>query len=265
MTQPLTYGRYLHLDALLTAQAPLSRPEAHDELLFIIQHQTSELWLKLALHELTGACGDLAADDLPLALKRLARVKHVQKQLIEQWTVLATLTPTEYQRFRGFLGSSSGFQSYQYRAVEFLLGAKDPGMLEVFADDDAARTLLTEALDRPSLYVEFLRLLARRDHAVPADVLARDVREPHHEDPRLVEVFRAIYDAPEQHWDVYEMCEELVDVEDNLQLWRFRHLKTVERTIGLRTGTGGTSGASFLRRVLDLSFFPELYAVRTAL
>lgn len=190
MSEPLTYGRYLHLDALLGAQAPLSRPEAHDELLFIIQHQTSELWLKLALHELTGACDDLAADDLPPALKRLARVKHVQKQLIEQWTVLATLTPSEYQRFRGFLGSSSGFQSYQYRAVEFTLGAKDAGMLEVFADDEAARALLTSTLERPSLYAEFLRLLARRGHPVPADVLARDVREPHREDPRLVEVFR---------------------------------------------------------------------------
>jgi tryptophan 2,3-dioxygenase len=260
----LTYGQYLHLDELLTAQSPLSRPEAHDELLFIIQHQTSELWLKLALHELTGACDDLAGDDVALAQKRLARVKQVQKQLIEQWSVLATLTPTEYQRFRGFLGSSSGFQSYQYRAVEFLLGAKDPAMLAVFADD-AAQAVLTAALDRPSLYDEFLRLLARRGHAVPDDLLHRDVREAHREDPRLVEVFRAIYDAPERAWDVYETCEELVDIEDNLQLWRFRHLKTVERTIGFRTGTGGTSGASFLRRVLDLSFFPELYAVRTAL
>jgi tryptophan 2,3-dioxygenase len=263
--QRLTYGSYLHLDELLGAQAPLSRPEAHDELLFIIQHQTSELWLKLALHELTGACDDLAGDDVALALKRLARVKQVQKQLIEQWSVLATLTPTEYQRFRGFLGSSSGFQSYQYRAVEFLLGAKDPAMLELHADDPAASALLTAALDRRSLYDEFLHLLARRGHAVPDDVLARDVREPHREDARLVEVFRAIYDAPEESWDVYETCEELVDVEDNFQLWRFRHLKTVERTIGFRTGTGGTTGASFLRRVLDLTFFPELYAVRTAL
>jgi tryptophan 2,3-dioxygenase len=266
MAEPaLTYGSYLHLDELLTAQHPVSRPEAHDELLFIVQHQTSELWLKLALHELTGACDDLARDDVPLALKRLARLKHVQHQLIEQWSVLATLTPTEYQRFRGFLGSSSGFQSYQYRALEFLLGAKDPGMLDVFAGDEAARTVLTAALDRPSLYDEFLRLLARRGHPVPADVLERDVRTPHREDPRLVEVFRGIYDAPERVWDVYETCEELVDIEDNLQLWRFRHLKTVERTIGFRTGTGGTTGASFLRRVLDLSFFPELYAVRTAL
>jgi tryptophan 2,3-dioxygenase len=265
VSERLTYGRYLHLDELLAAQHPVSRPEAHDELLFIVQHQTSELWLKLALHELTSACDDLAGDDVPLALKRLARVKHVQKQLIEQWSVLATLTPTEYQRFRGSLGSSSGFQSYQYRALEFLLGAKDPAMLDVFADDEAARTLLTAALDRPSLYDEFLRLLARRGHPVPDDVLTRDVRTPHREDPRLVEVFRAIYDAPERVWDVYETCEELVDIEDNLQLWRFRHLKTVERTIGFRTGTGGTTGSSFLRRVLDLSFFPELYAVRTAL
>ncbi|MDD7964408.1 tryptophan 2,3-dioxygenase [Actinomycetospora lemnae] len=265
MAESLTYGQYLHLDELLGAQHPLSRPEAHDELLFIVQHQTSELWLKLALHELTGACDDLARDDLPLALKRLARVKHVQKQLIEQWSVLATLTPTEYQQFRGFLGTSSGFQSYQYRAVEFLLGAKDPAMIEVLGKDEAARALLTAALERPSLYDEFLRLLARRGHPVPADLLERDVRAAHEEDPRLVEVFRAIYDAPERNWDVYEACEELVDVEDNLQLWRFRHLKTVERTIGFRTGTGGTTGASFLRRVLDLTFFPELYAVRTAL
>ena len=265
MPDDLTYGRYLHLDELLTAQTPLSRPEAHDELLFIIQHQTSELWLKLALHELTGACDDLAGDDVALAQKRLARVKQVQKQLIEQWSVLATLTPSEYQEFRGFLGSSSGFQSYQYRAVEFLLGAKDPAMLEVFADDAAARSVLTAALDRRSLYDEFLHLLARRGHPVPADVLERDLREPHREDSRLVEVFRAIYDEPERSWDVYETCEELVDIEDNLQLWRFRHLKTVERTIGFRTGTGGTTGASFLRRVLDLTFFPELYAVRTAL
>jgi tryptophan 2,3-dioxygenase len=199
----MSYGQYLHLDELLTAQHLVSRPPHHDELLFIIQHQTSELWLKLARHELAGACDDLAGDDVALAQKRLARVKQVQKQLIEQWSVLATLTPSEYQEFRGFLGSSSGFQSYQYRAVEFLLGAKDPAMLEVFADDAAARSVLTAALDRRSLYDEFLRLLARRGHAVPADVLERDVREPHREDPRLVEVFRAIYDAPERSWDVY--------------------------------------------------------------
>jgi tryptophan 2,3-dioxygenase len=264
-TGNLSYGRYLHLDELLAAQHPLSRPEHHDELLFVIQHQTSELWLKLALHELTTACDDLARDDLALALKRLARVKHVQRQLIEQWSVLATLTPSEYGQFRGFLGTSSGFQSYQYRAVEFLLGNKNAAMLDLFADDEQATTILTAALDRPSLYDEFLRLLARRGHPVPETVLHRDVRAAHVEDPALVEVFRQIYADPERYWDVYETCEELVDIEENVQLWRFRHLKTVERTIGFRTGTGGSSGAAFLRHALELTFFPELYAVRTAL
>jgi tryptophan 2,3-dioxygenase len=264
-TENLSYGRYLHLDELLSAQQPLSRPEHHDEMLFVIQHQTSELWLKLALHELTTACDDLARDDLPLALKRLARVKHVQHQLIEQWSVLATLTPSEYGQFRGFLGTSSGFQSYQYRAVEFVLGNKDERLLEVFADDATAQRILTDALDRPSLYDEFLRLLARRGHPVPDELLHRDVRAPHVENPELVAVFRTIYADPDHYWDVYEACEELVDLEENFQLWRFRHLKTVERTIGFRTGTGGSSGAAFLRRALELTFFPELYAVRTAL
>ncbi len=264
-TGNLSYGRYLHLDELLAAQHPLSRPEHHDELLFVIQHQTSELWLKLALHELTTACDDLARDDLARALKRLARVKHVQRQLIEQWSVLATLTPSEYGQFRGFLGTSSGFQSYQYRAVEFVLGNKNEAMLELFAGDETAQRILTEALDRPSLYDEFLRLLARRGLPVPEHLLHRDVRAAHVEDPDLVEVFREIYADPDRHWDVYETCEELVDIEENVQLWRFRHLKTVERTIGFRTGTGGSSGAAFLRRALELTFFPELYAVRTAL
>ncbi|MCD2194826.1 tryptophan 2,3-dioxygenase [Actinomycetospora endophytica] len=264
-TENLSYGSYLHLDELLAAQHPLSRPEHHDELLFVIQHQTSELWLKLALHELATACEDLARDDLAPALKRLARVKHVQRQLIEQWSVLATLTPSEYGQFRGFLGTSSGFQSYQYRAVEFVLGNKNADMLTLFADDPTAQRILTDALDRPSLYDEFLRLLARRGHAVPEELLHRDVREPHVENAGLVEVFREIYADPERYWDVYEACEELVDIEENVQLWRFRHLKTVERTIGFRTGTGGSSGAAFLRRALELTFFPELYAVRAAL
>lgn len=264
-TENLSYGRYLHLDELLAAQHPLSRPEHHDEPLFVIQHQTSELWLKLALHELTTACDDLAHDGLALALKRLARVKHVQRQLIEQWSVLATLTPSEYGQFRGFLGTSSGFQSYQYRAVEFVLGNKHEDMLEMFADDPRAQRVLTDALDRPSLYDEFLRLLARRGHPVPDELLHRDVRAPHVENAGLVEVFREIYADPARNWEVYEACEELVDIEENVQLWRFRHLKTVERTIGFRTGTGGSSGAAFLRRALELTFFPELYAVRTAL
>jgi tryptophan 2,3-dioxygenase len=261
----LSYGGYLHLDDLLDAQAPLSRPEHHDELLFIIQHQTSELWLKLLIHELTTACDDMARDALAPALKRLARVQHVQEVLIGQWSVLATLTPSEYQQFRGALGSSSGFQSYQYRAVEFLLGNKDAAMLEVFAGDERARALLTETLERPSLYDEFLRLLARRGHPVPPELLDRDVRVAHVPSDALVAVFRDVYAEPERSWDVYETCEALVDVEDNMQLWRFRHLKTVERTIGFRTGTGGSSGAPFLRRALELTFFPELYTVRTAL
>ena len=264
-TENLSYGGYLHLDELLDAQHPLSRPEHHDELLFVIQHQTSELWLKLVLHELRTACDDLAHDDLARALKRLARVKHVQRQLIDQWSVLATLTPSEYGQFRAFLGTSSGFQSYQYRAVEFVLGNKNEAMLELFAGDDSAHRILTEALDRPSLYDEFLRLLARRGHAVPDELMHRDVRAAHVENAGLVQVFRGIYADPERYWDVYEACEELVDLEENVQLWRFRHLKTVERTIGFRTGTGGSSGAAFLRRALELTFFPELYAVRTAL
>ena len=241
---------------------PLSHPEQHDEMLFIIQHQTSELWLKLVLHELRTACDDLAGDDLPLALKRLARVKNIQRSMIEQWSVLATLTPSEYVRFRGFLGTSSGFQSYQYRAVEFVLGNKNAGMLDVFADDPRATALLTGALETPSLYDEFLRLLHRRGHPVPDDLLQRDVRAPHVRHDGLVPVLAAIYADVEHHWDAYEMCEELVDVEENFQLWRFRHLKTVERMIGSRTGTGGSSGSAFLARALDLTFFPELYAVR---
>lgn len=262
-TENLSYGRYLHLDELLTAQHP--RSDHHDEMLFVIQHQTSELWLKLVLHELTTACDDLARDDLSFALKRLARVKHVQRQLIEQWSVLATLTPSEYGEFRGFLGTSSGFQSYQYRAVEFVLGNKNAAMLELFADDPTAQRVLTEALERPSLYDEFLRLLARRGHPVPAELLDRDLTRAHVENTALVDVFRTIYADPDRYWDLYEACEELVDIEENVQFWRFRHLKTVERTIGFRTGTGGSSGAAFLRRALELTFFPELYAVRTAL
>ena len=261
----LSYGGYLHLDDLLSAQVPLSRPEHHDEMLFIVQHQTSELWLKLVLHELRTACADLARDDLPLTQKRLARVKQIQKTLIEQWSVLATLTPSEYVQFRGFLGTSSGFQSYQYRAVEFVLGNKDPAMLELFADDPRATALLTVAIEAPSLYDEFLRLLRRRGLPVPEDLLERDVRAAHVFHPGLVPVLATIYADVDHHWDVYEACEELVDIEENFQLWRFRHLKTVERTIGSRRGTGGSSGPDFLRRALELSFFPELYAVRAQL
>lgn len=259
----LSYGRYLHLDEILSAQHPVSRPEHHDELLFILQHQTSELWLKLVLHELRAVQRQLAADELRPALKGLARVKHIQRCLTDQWSVLATLTPSEYAEFRSFLGTSSGFQSYQYRAVEFTLGNKDRQMLAVFDDDPAAKALLVEALETPSVYHEFLSYLARHGHPVPAEVLGRDVTLAHTYTPELVPVFARIYAHADEHWEAYEACEELVDLEENFQLWRFRHLKTVERTIGVRRGTGGSSGVSFLRAALDLTFFPELYAVRT--
>lgn len=259
----MTYGGYLDLTTLLSAQRPLSDPEHHDELLFIVQHQTTELWLKLMLHELSAACRLLRDDDLPPALKCIARVKHIQKTLTEQWSVLATLTPAEYGEFRGVLGQASGFQSAQYRAVEFTLGNKHRGMLKVFESDPAAYALVRAALEAPSLYDEFLRMLARSGYDIPDAVLERDVTEAWTFVPELVPVFAGIYADPRQNWAAYETCEELVDLEDNFQLWRFRHLKTVERIIGSKTGTGGSSGASFLQRALELTFFPELFAVRT--
>jgi tryptophan 2,3-dioxygenase len=259
----LSYGQYLHLDQLLAAQHPVSVPEHHDEMLFIIQHQTSELWLKLMLHELRFARQCLADDGLRPALKSLARVKHIQRTLTEQWSVLATLTPSEYAEFRSFLGTSSGFQSHQYRAVEFVLGNKNRQLLEFFGQDADARAVLAELLDEPSVYDEFLRYLARHGHDVPASILDRDVSLAHAYTPDLVGVFRRIYENAHEHWEAYEACEELVDLEENFQLWRFRHLKTVERMIGVKPGTGGSSGVGFLRAALDLTFFPELYAVRT--
>ncbi|MGH1563271.1 tryptophan 2,3-dioxygenase [Mumia sp. DW29H23] len=259
----MSYGGYLDLDTLLSAQRPISRPEHHDELLFIVQHQTTELWLKLVLHELESACALLRADELGPALKRIARVKHVQRTLAEQWSVLATLTPTEYAQFRGVLGNASGFQSYQYRAVEFVLGNKNAAMLTVFDAEPAHREMLREVLEAPSLYDEFLRYLARAGYGIPADVLDRDVTKAWTFHPALVPVFTGIYSAAEENWSAYETCEELVDLEDNFQLWRFRHLKTVSRIIGSKRGTGGSSGVPFLQRALELTFFPELFAVRT--
>jgi tryptophan 2,3-dioxygenase len=261
-SKAMSYGDYLRLDQLLSAQVPLSDPPQHDELLFIVQHQTSELWLKLMVHELRSARALLADDDLSPALKRLARVKHIQRTLTDQWSVLATLTPSEYAEIRPFLATSSGFQSAQYREVEFLLGNKDADMVKVFGHDPASRDVLASLLHEPSLYDEFLRLLARRGYAVPPELLERDwsQRRPSH--PGLVDVYATVYAAPHDHWGVYETCEELVDVEDNFQEWRFRHLQVVQRTIGQRPGTGGSSGVAFLRRALDLTFFPELYEVR---
>lgn len=261
----MSYGGYLDLGTLLSAQRPISDPEHHDELLFIIQHQTTELWLKLLLHELRAACAHLRADELAPALKCIARVKHILRTLTEQWSVLATLTPAEYSQFRGVLGSASGFQSYQYRAVEFVLGNKNAKMLQVFESDAPAHAILTEALESPSLYDEFLRLAARAGYPIPQDILDRDVTVGWTYRADLVPVFAAIYADTERHWAAYETCEELVDLESDFQLWRFRHLKTVERIIGWKPGTGGSSGAPFLRKALDLTFFPELYAVRTEL
>jgi len=252
LRERLTYAGYLRLDVLLAAQAPRSAPDNRDELLFIIQHQTSELWMKLALAE----------DRLDPALKMLARVKHVQKQLVEQWSVLETLTPSEYAVIRPHLGPSSGFQSLQYRMIEFLLGNKDEAMLAVFAHAPDEHAALAAVRDAPSLYDEALRYLARRGHAVPADLLERDVRQPHARCDALVPVLARIYTAPSVHWDAYHLCESLVDLEVNFQLWRFRHLKTVQRIIGDLRGTGGSSGVAFLRQALDLTFFPELFAVR---
>jgi tryptophan 2,3-dioxygenase len=258
----MSYGDYLMLDRLLSAQRPQSRPPQHDELLFIIQHQTSELWLKLLVHELRSARALLATDDLAPALKRMARIKHIQHTLADQWSVLATLTPSEYALIRPFLATSSGFQSAQYREVEFLLGNKSADMLKVFAHDPAQGELTT-LLHEPSLYDEFLAYLSRQGYAVPAASLDRDWSEPYRSNPDLVAMFAGVYAAPESHWGVYETCEELVDIEDNFQQWRFRHLQVVQRTIGHKTGTGGSSGVDFLRRALDLTFFPELYEVRT--
>ncbi|MCI1710787.1 MAG: tryptophan 2,3-dioxygenase family protein [Chiayiivirga sp.] len=261
----LTYGGYLQLDTLLAAQMPLSQPPHHDELLFIIQHQTSELWMKLTIHELRGALAHLRADRVDPCLKMLARVKTIQRQLTEQWSVLETLTPSEYLEFRHVLGPASGFQSLQYRLIEFLLGNKNADMLRVFAHDAAAHTELARVLNSPSLYDEFLRYLARHGHAVPSALLERDWSQPHRRSEALIPVFKRIYEHTREHWEAYHLCEQLVDVETNFQLWRFRHMKTVERIIGYRRGTGGSSGVAFLKQALELTFFPELFEVRTAL
>ena len=265
LRERLTYSGYLRLDVLLSAQTPRSAPDNHDELLFIVQHQTSELWMKLAIAELRAAAAHLAGDRLDRALKGMARVKHVQKQLIEQWSVLETLTPSEYAVIRPHLGPSSGFQSLQYRMIEFLLGNKQADMLAVFAHAPDEHAALVEVLDAPSLYDEALRFLARRGHAVPAELLARDPRAPHRRTPALVPVLETIYRDTAAHWDAYHLCESLVDLEVNFQLWRFRHLKTVERIIGYQRGTGGSSGVGFLKQALDLTFFPELFEVRSVL
>lgn len=259
----LTYASYLQLPTLLSAQQPVS--DHHDEMLFIVQHQVTELWLKQLIHELRSAIALIESDHLSPALKRLARIKAIQRQLFEQWSVLETLTPVEYVQFRDSLGKSSGFQSPQYRTVEFLLGNKNPQMVKVFDHDPELHDALVADLHAPSLYDAFLQLLSRRGHDVPTDVLDRDLSQPYEGHAGVVEVMRRIYADPHDHWDAYEMCEELADVEESFQLWRFRHLKTVERIIGFKRGTGGSSGVHFLQRALELTFFPELRDVRTLL
>lgn len=259
----LTYAGYLQLDRLLGAQRPLSEPEHHDEMLFIIQHQTSELWFKLIIHELESAAGHLQADELGPCFKILARVKQIQQQLFSQWSVLETLTPSEYAQFRSVLGHASGFQSAQFRQVEFMLGNKDAAHLPVFEYDDETHGRLKQALESPSVYDEFLRFLARGGYPIPAERVERDWSKPYEAHPGVVSAFKTIYEDTAAHWAAYDMCEKLVDVEENFQLWRFRHLKTVERIIGFKRGTGGSSGVEFLRQAIDIRLFPELIEVRT--
>jgi len=261
----LSYSGYLRLPELLAQQQPLSSPLHHDEMLFIVQHQVAELWMKQLIHELSAAIRFVQDDQLDPCFKILSRVKLIQMQLFDQWGVLETLTPTEYMEFRGVLGHASGFQSWQYRKLEFLLGNKNRDSLRVFEHDPAVYAELKVALDAPSLYDEFLMHLARRRLPIPPECIHRDWSESHQKNDALVEVLRTIYEHPREYWDAYEMCEKLVDVEEYFQLWRFRHMKTVERIIGFRQGTGGSSGVAFLRQALELTFFPELLAVRTGL
>jgi tryptophan 2,3-dioxygenase len=259
----LSYGDYLGLDQLLSAQHP--RSGEHDELLFIVIHQASELWLKLCLHELLAARDHIRIDDVGPALKMIARVSRIQTQLIQSWDVLATMTPSDYSRIRPGLGESSGFQSYQYRALEFLMGAKKPHMLKVHADRPAIHAKLMQALRAPSLYDETLRLLARQGFRLPPDRLDRDFTGPYVAHPEVEAAWLAIYRDPEAHWQLYDLAEKLVDLEFRFQQWRFAHMKTVERIIGGKSGTGGTSGVGYLKRAFDETFFPELLSVRTSL
>jgi tryptophan 2,3-dioxygenase len=260
-----TYGEYLQLDRLLATQVPRSQPPHHDEMLFIIQHQTSELWMKLLIHELTACIRYVQSDKLEPSFKIFARVGNIQRMLFEQWSVLETLTPNEYLEFRGALGQASGFQSFQYHAVEMLLGVKEAKALGPFKHVPAQHAELERLLESPSLYDEFLRYLSRAGHPVPADRVQRDWRLPYERSEGVVEVFRRIYEDIEKHWDAYEMCEKLVDTEERFQLWRYRHMMTVMRIIGFKQGTGGSSGVPFLRRALETRFFPELWDVRTEL
>lgn len=262
-SKAMSYSDYLQLDAVLDAQRPLS-PDLN-EMLFIIQHQTSELWMKLILHELDRAMIAIRTDALPQAFKMLARVSRIMEQLVGAWTVLATMTPPEYSAIRPSLSQSSGFQSFQYRAIEFRLGNKNRAMLAPHRHNAARLAVVEAALNAPSIYDETIALIARRGFAIEAAVLARDVTMPTVPDARVETAWATIYKNPEAHWDLYELGEELVDLEDAFRLWRFRHVTTVERIIGFKRGTGGTDGVGYLRRMLDVVLFPELWRIRTAL
>jgi tryptophan 2,3-dioxygenase len=259
----MDYGGYLQLAQLLGAQKPLTNE--HDELLFVIIHQTSELWLKLLIHELRGAMAMVAADNLQPAFKMLTRLGRIQAQMIQAWEILATMTPFDYARFRSALGSSSGFQSWQYREFEFLLGAKDASLLAAHRADPANLAALRSALERPGIYDETLRLMARRGFDIPADKLERDWTRPYEADPTVEAAWLVVYRNAENWWDLYELGEKLVDVEYRFQQWRFAHVKTVERIIGFKRGTGGSAGVSYLSRALERRFFPELLDLRTAI
>jgi tryptophan 2,3-dioxygenase len=261
----LSYGEYLHLDKLLDAQRPLS--SEHNEMLFIVVHQVSELWMRLMLHELTAALESVRRDDLDPALKMLARISRTQTQLISVWDVLSTLTPSEYTAFRNALGRSSGFQSLQYRMLEFLFGNKNADMLKVHERTPVAHAALSRALAAPSLYDEVLRLLSRRGYGIPENYLDRDFSEPYQASKQVAGAWLGVYHNAEQgqEWDLYELAERLVDLDHNFQLWRAHHLKTVERIIGYKAGTGGTSGVAYLTKALELKFFPELWQIRTSM
>ncbi|MDN5848307.1 MAG: tryptophan 2,3-dioxygenase [Nitrococcus sp.] len=262
-SKEMSYGQYLCLDRLLDCQKP--RSSQHDEMLFITIHQASELWMKLIVFELCAALRCVREDRLGPAFKTLARVAGIQRQLIQSWSVLATLTPTDYSSFRDALGHSSGFQSYQYRLIEFLLGNKNRRMIEVHRNDPAVYVRLEQVLERPSLYDETLRLLDRRGLRLPSAKIERDWSEPYEADAAVEAAWQSVYHNVEDHWDLYELAEKLVDLEHAFQCWRFEHMKTVERIIGFKRGTGGSSGVGYLKKVLDLRFFPELWTVRTRL
>ncbi len=262
-SRDMSYGDYLQLDAILSAQKPLS-PD-HNEMLFIIQHQTSELWMKLMLHELRAAMAHVANDELGTAFKMLARVSKIMEQLVHAWDVLATMTPPEYSAIRPYLANSSGFQSAQYRCIEFALGNKNAAMLKPHAHRPDLLAMVQAAYEAPSLYDEALRLLARRGLAVPVSHTQRNWTQPYAESDAVEQAWLVVYRDPKQYWDLYQLGEELTDLEDAFRLWRFRHVTTVERVIGFKRGTGGTGGVSYLRKMLDVVLFPEIWKLRTAL